>query len=294
MTSCPVCKGESAKVYRKAKRVSESPNYSVTKPTYGAWATLFFCKGCGVIFVYPLPSQEELTSLYGKMEDKAYLEEETMRREMAGRGLSFIEKYAPRKGRLLDVGCFAGFFLDVARHRGWEGVGIEPSAWGRKVAEERFSLPVLGATLEEASFPASSFDAVVLVDTLEHLRDPRSTLEETRRILKPGGILYVSTPDVGSLTARLLRNRWWGFRPEHLVYFSKKSLNTLLKETGFSILSRRSFQRLFTGKAPHRRLKEVSPVGSCLVSPLIRLFQLERHHFIVNFFDQIELVAERG
>ena len=240
----------------------------------------------------PFPSEESLQSLYEGMKDETYLEEEEMRRRTAERGLLFVEKYG-RKGRLLDVGCFSGVFLDVAKKRGWNVAGIEPSSWARKIAQERFALQILGGTLKKASFPSASFDAVSLVDILEHLPDPYETLVETQRILKEEGVLYLMTPNIESLAHRLLGDRWWGFRQEHILYFSQKSLYPLLQRVGFDILADRCFQHVFTFDAAVRRLKGVSPLIYHVTQPLVRLSRLGQRHFSVNFYDQIELVARK-
>lgn len=290
---CPVCKGEDLCLYRKAGKRTGNLKYSVTEPAYGTSDKLVQCERCRIVSIHPFPSEEVLKALYEEMEDTVYLEEEETRRQEALRGLFLIEKYAPR-GRLLDVGCFSGLFLDVARKRGWEVVGVEPSAWARKIAQERFSLQVVQGALRDAKFSDSSFDVVAFIDTLEHLRDPKGTLMEARRILKEGGVLYLTTPDIDSAMSRLLGDVWWGLRQEHIVYFSKKSLSSLLKVTGFQILSQRSFQHTFRIGGAVRRLKGISPFLYRMADPLVRFFRLARGSFKVTFFDQIELVAKKG
>lgn len=290
---CPICDGKELSLYRPVAQKGRPLNPSITNPSYGIPENLVRCLRCGVVFANPLPSEETLRSLYGKMKDETYLEEEEGRRRMAEESLLLMERFV-RPGRLLDVGCFSGFFLDVAQKRGWEGIGIEPSSWARKFAEEKFGLQILERTLKEASFPEATFDAVSLIDTLEHLRDPKGDLLEARRILKPEGVLYLSAPDIGSLAARLLGNRWWGFRQEHLVYFSKKTLSDLLEKVGFVILSRRAYRRVFTIEALLRRLKEMSPWAYRLARPIGWFPSLGRRHLVVNFFDQMEWVARKG
>ncbi|MBI4436840.1 MAG: class I SAM-dependent methyltransferase [Candidatus Omnitrophica bacterium] len=290
---CPVCRREELRSYRRPKQTSQPSHFSITKASYGATRALACCCHCGIVFVHPFPPSEAVKPLYERMEDPEYLKEERERRAMAERGLAFIGKYQ-QKGCLLDVGCFTGFLLDEAQKRGWKVMGIEPSRWAGRIAEETFHLNVVGGTLEEASLPEASFEVVTLVDALEHLQNPRETLLETRRILKEEGVLYLTTPDVESLVARLLRNRWWGFRPEHLIYFSRRSLSHLLTNVGFSILAQRSFQRTFTIESVLRRLKEVSPFFSRVLRPVGALPGVGPLRISVNFFDQIELIARKG
>jgi len=292
MKCCPVCSGTSLRLYQQAGEGGIRRNHSITRASYGTSKALLHCVRCQVIFADPFPTEVALQSLYETMEDSAYIEEDDMRRRMAMESLSFIEQQHP-KGRLLDVGCFSGIFLDVAKKRGWDVVGIEPSHWGRKIAQERFGLKVLEGTLEEASLEEASFDVVTMIDTIEHLRDPKKTLLEARRILKENGIVYISTPDVRSFVARLLKNKWWGFREEHIVYFSKSSLYPLLEQLGFRVSSERSYRRFFSIEALIKRLKETSPFFYGLMRPLGSIAFLKRRLFVLNFFDQLELVAER-
>ncbi|MFA7160332.1 MAG: class I SAM-dependent methyltransferase, partial [Kiritimatiellia bacterium] len=110
---------------------------------------------------------------------------------------------------------------------------VELSRWAAGIARDRFKLDVFIGRLEEARYPAGHFDAVVMSDIIEHLSDPRGTLAEAARILKPDGILCVSTPDINSLASRLLKARWWGVNMAHIFYFSRRSLEAMLNSAGF-------------------------------------------------------------
>ncbi|MFH1857942.1 MAG: class I SAM-dependent methyltransferase [Candidatus Omnitrophota bacterium] len=290
--SCPVCQGGSLTRYRRAKRAEVPVPHSITRASYGTPKDLLRCLECGVIFVHPFPAPEGLLAAYRDMKDETYFEEEQLRRVIAERSLGLIERFAKR-GRLLDVGCFLGFFLDVARSHGWDCSGVEPSRWARKIAEDRFGLKIVGESLEASHLPESAFDVVTLIDTLEHLPQPQAALSEARRVLKEGGFLYLSTPDIGSPAARILGDRWWGLRPEHVVYFSKPSLFQWLRRLEFEVLVQRSYRRLFTVKTLVRRLNQISPVLGGIAGALSCFPGLRRMWAVLNFFDQIELVARK-
>ena len=100
--------------------------------------------------------------------------------------------------------------------------------------------------LKEANYPANFFDAVVLKDVIEHLTDPKETLEQIRHVLKPSGIMCCNTPDIDSLASKILGAKWWGIKQSHLFYFNKNSLSALFKATGFVPLKIRSHARTFT------------------------------------------------
>ena len=229
---CPLCgSSETRRWIRGIPATKESP-FSITQPTYGPGMALYLCKGCEVIFASPLPSEEGLAQAYAGMEDPYYIEEKGGSTIAKGVVL-LLEKKLGRKGRLLDVGCFCGTLLSEARQMGWEIEGVEPSRWAIEKARELFGIEVRHPSLTAASFPENSFDAVTAVDVLEHFLYPKEEVSELHRILKVGGLLYLSTPDVGSLASRILRRRWWGYRPEHLFYFSRRSLRSFLISFNF-------------------------------------------------------------
>jgi 2-polyprenyl-3-methyl-5-hydroxy-6-metoxy-1,4-benzoquinol methylase len=139
--------------------------------------------------------------------------------------------------RVLDVGCAAGFFLEVVREHGWSGRGVELSTFAAEYARSRLGLDVIIGTLAEAALPAASFDLVTLWDVVEHLPNPRAALEETWRLLRPAGILCVSTGDISGVTARIYGAKWGLLAPPgHLFYFSRRTLFALLRESGFEVL----------------------------------------------------------
>lgn len=137
-------------------------------------------------------------------------------------------------GRLLDVGCGAGALLDVAREEGWEAHGQDIAEPGVVEARRRGHSVCLGP-LAGCELPRESFGAATMIEVIEHLVDPRETLVEVRRLLRPGGVLFVATGDIGSLRARLLRGRWDYIRPPgHVSYYTVEALVRALCRAGFA------------------------------------------------------------
>jgi SAM-dependent methyltransferase len=183
------------------------------------------CRACCFGFRQLRASDEELLQLYSKLDSGVYQAEFRGRLKTAVHHLTIVHRYlAP--GRLLDVGCAFGLFLRCAADAGWTVVGVEPAKTlcdeGRKVLAGRGEL--ICATLQGACLPLSSFDAVTLWDVLEHVRDPIQFMGACGLLLKPGGHLFVNVPDLNSLQARVFGARWPLLLPEHLNYFSRKSL----------------------------------------------------------------------
>ena len=145
------------------------------------------------------------------------------------------------------MGCATGFLLDQARKQGWEVYGVELSAWAVDYAKNKLQLPNISlGLLKDANFPPNFFDVVILKDVIEHLTDPKETLEQIRNVLKPTGSMCCNTPDIDSMASKLLGAKWWGIKQSHLYYFNKHSLSALFKGTGFVPLKIRSHARTFT------------------------------------------------
>jgi SAM-dependent methyltransferase len=201
------------------------------------------CRACGLVFVGRIPKPEELVALYDssywddpeQVGYDGYLGAEARKRHHFRTLLSEIEALAA-PGRLLEVGSAYGYFLDEARRRGWQVRGVEPSSHAARQAREAFGLDVDERPLAELPPEPAPLDAVVLWDVIEHLPDPRRTLESAHARLRPGGVVGVSTGDVESLSARLHGQHWSLMTPPwHQFYFSRKTLRELLEQVGFEI-----------------------------------------------------------
>lgn len=147
-----------------------------------------------------------------------------------------IERHR-KSGKLLDVGCAQGSFLSACLDSGFHLYGVEPSKYTYiEVLKNVPHSTIYNCTLLEARFPGDNFDAVTLINTLEHLFSPKETIAEVYRILKPGGFLMIETPNVDYWIPSLMGKRWIQFLiPDHTVFFSKSTLSGVLKEIGFEI-----------------------------------------------------------
>lgn len=149
--------------------------------------------------------------------------------------------------RLLDIGSAKGVFLDIAQKSGWEPMGVEPAEDYSGYARETFKLPVFTGTLEEADFPSNHFDAATMWDVIEHLKEPAKIVAETFRVLKPGGLLLILTPNHDSLVTfvshwlyKLSLRRFplerYMYAGVHLYFFTPKTLSELLRRAGFNVV----------------------------------------------------------
>lgn len=159
------------------------------------------------------------------------------RRVLAGVGISRLSPGLPPgpPGRLLDVGCGSGEAIAGLSEIGWQCTGVEVSE--EAVAAARTAgLDVRLGDLRGADFDDSSFDVVRFWHALEHLRSPKAELAETRRILRPGGLVLIGVPNFASLLSRLVREQWFYLDvPRHLWHFERGTLARLLTEAGFRV-----------------------------------------------------------
>ncbi len=213
--------------------------------------TLVECKQCSLIYLNPRPIPSEIGIYYPATNYHPYLpaidDEPSWFRRLDRRfGLykrcQEVSRRVKITGDLLDVGCATGIFLEGMRQRGWQVKGVELNAEVAQYARQRLKLDVLAGSLEEAHYPTACFDLVTLWDVLEHVYDPKETLQEIARLLRPGGWLVFSLPDPDCIEARWLGPYWAGWdMPRHLQLFRRNVLQRLLMETGFEIMDRSYF-----------------------------------------------------
>lgn len=140
----------------------------------------------------------------------------------------------PQKGqRLLDIGCGNGSFLDSARAAGWDVMGLEPDPKAANAARHS-GLNVKVGTIDDLANVSNCFDAITLSHVIEHVHMPLEVMASVHRLLKPGGVIYIETPNIASYGAKLFGANWRGLEvPRHLVLFNPFSLQKMLAEKGF-------------------------------------------------------------
>jgi 2-polyprenyl-3-methyl-5-hydroxy-6-metoxy-1,4-benzoquinol methylase len=206
---------------------------------------MYQCMNCDLMFVSPMPTSQDLAAMYteeyfkniDKKDSHGYTDydrdKEPMRRAFV-RALQKIESRT--QGRtIFDVGAATGYFLDVAKTRGWKTKGSEISQYGAEVASRRGHEMMYGDLPTMPNLPV--VDAVTMWDVLEHLPDPRSFCKTINKMLPVGGIFVINTPDKMSRWARLLGKRWQLIvPPEHVHYYAPKNIKILLEQCGFEVV----------------------------------------------------------
>lgn len=213
---------------------------------------IFECPGSGLRFRLP-PSSEELEAFYVSQYHEFYgagSEPEAPKLEYADR-VHFLKEHCPG-GNVLDIGCSTGVLAEQLKLGGFNAFGCDISQDACELAAERIGAErVFQGTLDEVapSLDAGSFDAITLMDVIEHFADVVSPLEKMRDLLRPGGVLFLRTPTLTSPFFRIAHMSYWLslgvyrkaiqkiYHAEHLFYFNERSIRLLLEDTGFEVVT---------------------------------------------------------
>lgn len=239
--SCPVC---------QSPAIREKPFQYVYRERP---LRALCCGRCGIIFIWPQPSSDELKGLYSSEyfeggdfrcgHEGGYCDPETLAR-LTDPGLLLRIRENYPGNRFLEIGCAGGALLNAARKLGYTVQGVELSEDACRMARESFGLTVFAGDVIDAHFPDGSFDVVFMGDVIEHLPDPVRTIREVHRILRAGGVLVLGVPSqTNSLFSRagFLLYTALGKRatvvlpPYHLFEFRPASLRFLIGQCGFRV-----------------------------------------------------------
>jgi len=266
-------------------------DYVASTDRFDHYGQIVRCRACGLVYTNPRPAGRRIFQGYSKAVDVDYASEDSSRSINAHMSLQTIKKFVQR-GELLDVGCSTGYFLNAARLY-FETSGIELSHWAVTFAREKLKLNVKEGIIEEASFPEDHFDVVTMNDVIEHLTDPMATLRKIHSITKPGGLLYIVTPNISSLTAKILRRKWWGLRPAHLYYFSKDTLTASLEKVGFEVVLPKSYGRIFTYGYWVSRLENYPRIISRISEGIVDALEIRDKFLYLDTRDSMEVCARK-
>jgi SAM-dependent methyltransferase len=217
----------------------------------------FRCRQCGLEWIHPLPDMEKMRELYSSPKYyntdnisqygySEYVRNKHLYVNLFNRRLDELLLYTDgERGQLLDVGCATGTLLELARLRGWEAYGVDISEYATNIARAYYCLDVFTGELADAAYHDGQFDVVVMDDLIEHVADPTALVRESRRILKPGGLLTLNTPNRAGLWHLFMGRRWFHYRQvEHTFFFSPAVMTDLLERNGFNVLEIHSSSKI--------------------------------------------------
>ncbi|HAW51682.1 MAG TPA: hypothetical protein DCX54_05040 [Flavobacteriales bacterium] len=229
---CTVCNSEQVSILKAYEK------HKLTK-----------CTECSMVFAWDIPDSRELIAHYEEYGRDDYKSPITVKRY---REILSKFEHARSLNRILDIGCGMGFFLEVAQELNWKTYGTEYTETAVENCRQK-DITMFKGDLSEINFGELTFDVITCIEVIEHIQDLHSFISGIKKILRPGGLLYLTTPNIRSLNSRMLKEDWNVLcYPEHLSYFSKKSLNKLLESN--------SFEKLFLvsdGVSPERLLTSI-------------------------------------
>ncbi len=203
-------------------KINKLANYST--------ANLVVCEDCGFVFSQNKPSDIELLEYYKKYPIT-----------LACRSVITVKRYYElldiletfrRHNNIIDIGCGEGHFLEVAKKRNWNVYGIEFSDVKVSICKEK-GIKVLQGRLNPDSYEKDFFDVIISSEVIEHINYPVQEIINFQTILRKGGAVYLTTPNFGSLSRLILKERWRIIEyPEHLCYFTPKTMSFLLEKAG--------------------------------------------------------------
>jgi len=271
------------------------------------------CKSCGLVYVNPRPTKEELSDLYeyeddsqspGNLKQKPIIKKFQL-------GLNFIHRFAPNRGKILDVGCATGVFLNMAKNAGWETYGIDINRQAIEYARQVYKLAVKISDSPESSFQKSYFDVVTMFDSIEHVPNPLSTLQEANNVTRPNGLLVITTPNIDGLFPKFtyfLFGKTFGIwehptPPGHIYQFSNLTIEKLLRKANWQMIGYRthSITRKYTaGKLENAIIQAIktntngaatAPNTKILLSPDVKT---NNNHSFLRTLKSLPRVMIRG
>jgi 2-polyprenyl-3-methyl-5-hydroxy-6-metoxy-1,4-benzoquinol methylase len=268
---------------------------------------VYTCSKCTFVYVTPRLIGQALLDVYNESYWKSdkpkergyadYAKESALYLKTYQKRMQLVSKWLPPAGRILDVGCAAGYFLQIAQQHGHDVHGVELSeAIAQQAIQSLGSDRVFHGFLDDAiaarGWPEHSFDLVTIWDVIEHVPEPQALLASIKKLIKPGGKLLLETQNVASRVANRLGKRWHHYKhDEHLYHFNPSTIRRLLNDCGFEVLTCGS---AYAGKYVSfgflaERAGRLGTIPGLLAKPLALL---KPCNLYINPHDEIIVVAD--
>lgn len=294
--TCRVCGSDKVSNWksRNLDRDLAPADFKITDSQYGVTLTLHKCAACSFIFA-DASELGDLNDLYEKLDDPSY-EEGAENRSIQMRWLLKLGLGShPQARTLLEIGSGGGLLIAEAQKLGLEAIGVELSKSLVAAAERLNGVKLIQGIFPHPQLAGKSFDLVFVVDVIEHVENPVQLLADCAGALAPGGLLVVVTPDVSSVAAKVLGQRWWHFRLAHVGYFNNASMRKAADQAGLVIRSSRRTRWFFPVRYLAQRAAVYLPLGGInkkaeQVAPLRRLYD---RIVPLNLFDSFAYLLRR-
>jgi SAM-dependent methyltransferase len=197
------------------------------------------------MYLTPRPEPHEFDDFYptdylayqGSIKDEKHLLRRMDRQRSVSKLARQVFRHTRKPGKILDIGCATGAFLNEMKNAGWVCTGIEPSHYAATFAKDHYDLDVREGFLQDQLFPEESFDVITLWDVLEHVPDPITTLHQVSRLVKPGGLVVIRIPNPDSFDRRIFGKYWAGWDiPRHFFGFPASTFINLVQSAGLCLV----------------------------------------------------------
>ncbi len=242
--NCPLCSSNNVIPVKHEKNNFTHQISPLVNSFHKAWVTLLECKECGFGFCKEMPSHPDFfNQRYSSEFDPNIEGDNNFKHTILDELFYTLQKYQKEKGKILDIGSFAGVFIRDAQKRGYQAEGVEVNPNMARYTIEKLKLKVFNGKIQEFDGKENSFDIITLIDVLEHLPDPKIILEKCQHLLRPGGILIIKVPNypaqkLKQKVANILGISAYGIFSDfgHINQFSQRSLNHVCEHLGFKNL----------------------------------------------------------
>jgi|SRR5208282_5613916 2-polyprenyl-3-methyl-5-hydroxy-6-metoxy-1,4-benzoquinol methylase len=270
------------------------------------------CKSCTLMWLSPRPEIDDLHSVY----DASYFQnahffdgtthlygyydyfEERFMKQSAYQGLlrnikKYLGSFERGKSRFLDIGCGLGYLMDVAHDEGFQVSGVEFNHVAAARLRSKYVFPVYSGDVLD--FEDEPFDVITLMDVIEHFLDPMQSLAHIRNLVKPGGLLVLTTMDCDGIVSKLLGTRIEDFRRvrEHVFFFTRRLMRDMLRKHGFDVMQIKYHGHHFRLGFLAHRLKLVSPAFGGLMGMCVKGLRIEQMTVYVNPLTKMIVYARR-
>ncbi len=233
LTNCPVCNMTKTSFFLACQ------DYTVSRETF----QIVECNSCGFKFTNPRPENDKLGNYY---KSEAYISHSNTKKGGVNSVYQLVRKYTLLKklqlisryyktGKILDIGCGTGEFLNVCKNAKWDVIGIEPDLDAKKMAIENYGLNVKEES-EIKNLESESFDIISMWHVLEHVPQLNERIEELKRLIKKNGIILIAVPNCTSLDASIYSEHWAAYDlPRHLYHFSPEDIESVFKNHNLEV-----------------------------------------------------------
>ena len=228
INNCPICNSSTSNQFLTCI------DHTVSRETFH----IVQCQSCGFKYTNPRPEKQSLGAYY---QSEEYVSHSNTKKGFINYTYQIVRKYTLLKklqllskyyktGKILDIGCGTGEFLNVCQQAKWDTTGIEPSSDARTMAIKNYNLNILEES-EIKNLSSENFDIITMWHVLEHVPKLNERIEDLKRLIKPNGIIIIAVPNCNSLDAKIYREAWAAYDvPRHLYHFVPKDIETLFKK----------------------------------------------------------------